>query len=173
MHGGDTVKSASAAILLVALSIASTIPLGRLVFARSAAPSPEVGAGDTQPSAEEQQIVTKEREGLDALKSGNVQLFADLTAEDGVFIDAQGPATKAQVVKNVAAFTLTEYSMDDLKFVALSKDSGLITYKIHEKGISHGKEFDARAYVSSIWTKKGKNWQCIFSQETGARQPSS
>jgi ketosteroid isomerase-like protein len=121
----------------------------------------------------EQQVVTKEREGLDALKSGNVQHFADLTAEDAILIDAQGPATKAQVVKNVAAFTLTEYSMDDLRFVELSKDSGLITYKIHEKGISHGKEFDAHAYVSSIWTKKGKNWLCVFSQETGARQSSS
>ncbi len=166
-------KLRSAAILLVALGIASTISLGRLAFAMSAAPSFEAAAGDTQPSATEQQIVSKEREGLDALKSGNVQRFADLTDEDGVFIDAEGPATKAQVMKNVAAFTLTEYSMDDLKFVALSKDSGLITYKIHEKGISHGKEFDARAYVSSIWTKKGKNWLCIFSQETGARQPSS
>jgi hypothetical protein len=162
-------KSRSAIILLVALSIVSTIPLARLVSARSAPASFDSGSGDTQPSPTEQQIVTKEREGLDALKSGNVQHFADLTAEDAILIDAQGPATKAQVVKNVAAFTLTEYSMDDLKFVALSKDSGLITYKIHEKGISHGKEFDARAYVSSIWTKKGKNWQCIFSQETGAR----
>jgi hypothetical protein len=166
-------KSPTAAILLVALSIAGTIPLARHVFARSSAPSLDPGAADTQPSAMEQQVVTKEREGLDALKSGNVQKFADLTAEDGVFIDAQGSATKAQVVKNVAGFTLTEYSMDDLKFVALSKDSGLITYKIHEKGISHGKEFDAHAYVSSIWTKKGKNWQCIFSQETGARQGAS
>jgi hypothetical protein len=166
-------KSPSAKILLVALSIASTIPLAHLAFARSAAPAFGPGAGDTQPSAMEQQVVTKEREGLDALKSGNIQKFADLTAEDAILVDAQGPATKAQVVKNVAAFTLTEYSMDDLRFVELSKDSGLITYKIHEKGISHGKEFDARAYVSSIWTKKGKNWQCIFSQETGARQPSS
>ena len=162
-------KSRSAIILLVALGIASTIPLSHLVSARSAPPSFEAAAGDTQPSSMEQQIVTREREGLDALKSGNVQHFADLTAEDAILIDAQGPATKAQVVKNVAAFTLTEYSMDDLKFVALSKDSGLITYKIHEKGISHGKEFDAHAYVSSIWTKKGKNWLCIFSQETGAR----
>ena|SRR5277367_2218043 len=162
-------KSRSSIIVLVVLSIASTVSIARLAFAKAAPSSIGPNGADSQPSAMEQQIVSKEREGLDALRAGNVQRFADLTAEDGIFIDAQGPASKAQVVKNVAGFTLSEYSMDDLKFVALSKDSGLITYKIHEKGISHGKEFDAHAYVSSIWTKKGKNWLCIFSQETGAR----
>jgi ketosteroid isomerase-like protein len=166
-------KSPSAVILIVALGVASTLSIGRLVFARSASSTIESGGDNTQPTAMEQQIVTKEREGLDALKAGDVQRFAGLNAEDGIFIDAQGPATKEQVVKNVAAFKLSEYSMDDLKFVALSKDSGLITYKIHEKGTSHGKDFDAHAYVSSIWTKKGKTWLCIFSQETGARQGSS
>jgi hypothetical protein len=162
-------KSPKAMILLAALCIAGSIAIGHRVFARSAPPSFEPGSGDTQPTAMEQQIVTKEREGLDALRAGNIQRFADLTDENAILIDAQGPASKDQVVKNVAGFTLSEYSMDDLKFVPLSKDSGLITYKIHEKGASHGKEFDARAYVSSIWTKKGKNWLCTFSQETGAR----
>jgi ketosteroid isomerase-like protein len=166
-------KSRSAMLLVIALCIAGTIPLGRRVFAGTMFSSFESGGGDTQPSATEQQIVTKEREGLDALRAGNLQRFADLTDEDAIFIDSQGPATKAQVVKNVAGFRLTEYSMDNLKFVSLSKDSGLITYTIHEKGISHGKEFDTHAYVSSLWTKKGKNWLCIFSQETGARQPGS
>jgi ketosteroid isomerase-like protein len=166
-------KSLSAMILIVALGIASILSIGRLVFARSATSTIESGGDNAQPTAMEQQIVTKEREGLDALKAGDVQRFAGLNADDGIFIDAQGPATKEQVVKNVAGFKLSEYSMDDLKFVALSKDSGLITYKIHEKGTSHGKDFDAHAYVSSIWTKKGKGWLCIFSQETGARQGSS
>jgi hypothetical protein len=97
-----------------------------------------------------QQIVAKEREGLDALKIGNVQAFADLTAEEAVFVDAAGLATKAEVVKNVAGFTLTDYSMEDVRFVPLSAESGLISYKIHERGVSHGHEFAAQAYISSI-----------------------
>jgi hypothetical protein len=117
----------------------------------------------------QQQVVAKEREGLDALKSGNLEIFGNLTADDAVLIDAHGPAGKAQVMKNVAGFKLTDYSMDDVKFVLLSPKSGLITYKIGEKGVSHGKEFTAQAYVSSIWTKRGRNWVCVFSQETGAK----
>jgi hypothetical protein len=117
----------------------------------------------------QQQITTAEREGLDALKAGNVDDFASHTAEEAVFVDAHGPASKAQVVKNVSDFRLTDYSMDDIHFVELSPKSGLIVYMITEKGISHGKEFSARAYVSSIWAQQGGKWVCLFSQETGVR----
>jgi hypothetical protein len=86
----------------------------------------------------EQQIVAKEREGLDALKTGNLELFGHLTADDAVLVDAHGPASKAQVLKNVAGFSLTDYSLEDVRFVPLSAKSGLITYKLTEKGISHG-----------------------------------
>jgi hypothetical protein len=59
--------------------------------------------------------------------------------------------------------------MEDVKFVQISSKSGLITYKIRESGTSHGKEFTAQAYVSSIWTKRRGNWVCVFSQESIAK----
>jgi len=73
------------------------------------------------------------------------------------------------VLKNVAGFRLVDYSMDNVQFPPLSSKSGLITHKISEKGTSHGKEFTAQAYVSSIWAKRKGKWVCVFSQETGAR----
>src|SRR5208282_4057707 len=129
--------------------------------------------GDSQASGGslQQQIVAKEREGLDALKTSNLEIFANLTAEEAVFVDAAGLATKADVMKNVAGFTLTDYSMEDVRFVPLSAESGLISYKIHEKGVSHGHEFAAQAYVSSIWAQRAGKWICLFSQETAARMP--
>jgi len=117
----------------------------------------------------EQQIVSKEREGLDALKAGNLEVFGSLTADDAVLIDAHGPATKKQVLKNVAGFKLVDYSMDNVNFLAISTKSGLITYRISEKGSSHGKDFAAQAYVSSVWTKRKGRWVCVFSQETAAK----
>ena len=122
-------------------------------------------------SVMKQQIVAKEREGLEALKSGKLELFGDLTADDAVFVDAAGPATKAQVMSNVAGFQLTEYSMDDVRFVAISEKAGLISYTITEKGVSHGHEFAAHVYVSSVWAERGGKWVCLFSQETAARPP--
>jgi len=131
-----------------------------------------VGTGSTQqPRTDTQRdaIVAHERAGLDALKSGDVKAFADSTAEDAVFVDAAGPASKAEVVRNVAGFRLTDYTMSDIRFVPLGKDSGLIVYRLTESGTSHGHEFTAKVIVSSIWTKHGGKWLCEFSQETAAR----
>lgn len=159
----------SALIAVAVILFSTTLLLARpKAFAASALPFGPRIAGPSDTSLE-QQVVAKEREGLDALKSGNLELFGNLTADDAVLVDAHGPATKAQVLKNVAEFTLSDYSMDNLQFVPLSPNSGLITYKISEKGVSHGKECAAQAWVSSVWAQRGNKWLCVFSQETGAR----
>ncbi|HEX2775960.1 MAG TPA: nuclear transport factor 2 family protein [Candidatus Acidoferrales bacterium] len=164
-------KITSVLIVVVAISMSSALFLGRPKVSAAGTPSPESRVSKTSDASLEQQIVAKEREGLDALKAGNLERFANLTADDGVFVDAQGPASKATVVKNVAGFTLSEYSMENIQFVPISANSGLITYKIYEKGASHGKEFAAQAYVSSIWMERGSEWVCLFSQETAVRLP--
>ena len=102
-------------------SIAASVPI---------APARAEAADDSL----EQQIVAKEREGLDALKAGDLTLFGNLTADDAVFVDSRGPAGKAQVMSNVAGFRITEYTMADVKYLRISRDSGLISYKITEKG---------------------------------------
>jgi ketosteroid isomerase-like protein len=164
-------KTASVLIVIAAIAICSAVSLGWFKNSAVAATSLEFRESSDNDSSIEHQIVAKEREGLETLKTGNLEQFANLTADDAVFVDAMGPASKAQVVKNVAGFTLTDYSMDDIRYVPLSGKSGLITYKISEKGVSHGKQFEAQAYISSIWTKRGKGWLCLFSQETAAKQP--
>jgi len=113
--------------------------------------------------------MAQERAGLDALKTGDLAAFANSTAEDAVFVDSQGSASKALVMQHVIGFHLHDYTISDVKFVQLSSDSGLIVYKIAESGDSHGKEFTAKVYVSSIWAKRDGKWQCLFSQETGAK----
>ena len=162
-------KSALPLILVAATVISAAVCLARPNFSDPSAPSLQSSGVKTSEASLQQQIVAKERQGLDALKAGNVDLFGDLTAEDAVFVDSQGPATKAQLLKNVTGFRLTEYSIEDVRFVPISPNSGLISYKITEKGISHGKEFAAQVYVSSVWAQRGPQWVCLFSQETAAK----
>jgi ketosteroid isomerase-like protein len=165
-------KTAIAAIVTAVLTISGTFILLRPRISFAAGQPVESLDAKAGENSLEQKIVAKEREGLDALKAGNVDLFASLTADDAVLVDAQGPASKskAQVVKNVAVFRLTDYTMEDVKFLPLSGKSGLITYKISETGNSHGREFVARAYISSIWAERGGKWFCLFSQETVTKQ---
>jgi len=115
------------------------------------------------------QIAAKERQELDALKSGNHEEFAALLADDAVFVDAHGTASKAEVVKHTADLRLEEFTIEDVRFVPVSSDSGLIAYKLTEKGSSHGKAFSEQVYVSALWAMRAGKWVCLFSQESAAR----
>jgi Domain of unknown function (DUF4440) len=158
------------AATLAVVAISGALFRARPRFSAAAPTSPSSYVSSVDASSLRQQIVSKEREGLEALKAGNVERFGDLTADEAVMVDDHGPATKSQVLKNVAGFTLTDYSMEDVRFVPISPNSGLISYKITEKGVSHGRDFTAQVYVSSVWTERGDKWLCLFSQETTARQ---
>jgi hypothetical protein len=123
-------------------------------------PSPSVLLGDIEAS---------ERRGLDALKTGDLATFGGSTAQEAVFIDPHGIAGKAEVMANVTKFRLEDYAMEDVRLVPLPGNCGLIAYKLTERGTSHGREFKATVYVSSIWEMQGGRWMCLFSQETGVK----
>ena len=159
------VKTASTLIAIAAVSLCAVLTSGA---SRASFAGPRLAALDSNAEAMKQQILAKEREGLDALKAGNVARFGELTADEAILVDSSGPASKAQVLKNVAGFQLMDYSIDNVQFLPLSPDTGLIQYKIDEKGVSHGHEFAAKAYVSSIWTERDHQWLCLFSQESAA-----
>jgi len=115
------------------------------------------------------QVIASERAGLDALKSGDLAAFSDSIPDEAVFVDAAGPAAKSQVVKNVAEFHLSDYTMSNIQVVPLSPSSGLIVYRLAESGTSHGKNFSANTIISSIWARRNGKWVCLFSQETAAK----
>jgi hypothetical protein len=149
-------KKFSALILALAVAIPAAVVLAH----------PSLAQGSLQ-----DQVVSHERMGLDALKTGDLTLFANLTADDAVFVDDHGPADKATVVQNTSQFRLTDYTMANIKFVAISPAAGLISYDMTENGTSHGREFSAHVFVSSVWAERAGKWVCLFSQETAARQP--
>jgi Domain of unknown function (DUF4440) len=131
-----------------------------------------LSVGHARPATEDSlqtQIVAREREELDSLKTGDAQTFAGLLADEAVFVDSRGTAGKAEVVSHVTDFRLLEYSLEEVRFVPLSEKSGIIAYKLIQKGSSHGHEFTATAYASAVWVKREGKWVCVFSQETAAR----
>jgi hypothetical protein len=116
----------------------------------------------------QQQVLAAETSALDHLKNGDYSLFADMLDPTAIFVDAAGQATKQQVVRSVANFKLSSYTIESPQFQQLSPTSGLISYKITETGTSRGRELTARVYISSIWSNASGHWQCTFSQESVA-----
>jgi uncharacterized protein DUF4440 len=128
-----------------------------------------LGASNDANEALRSAIVENEQRELDCLKTGDMRLFAGLIADDAVFVNPGGMAGKAEVVKNASEVRLKSYSMEDIRFVSISPESGMITYKLTENGVAHGKEFSAQVYASALWVQRDGKWVSLFSQETPAR----
>jgi hypothetical protein len=122
-----------------------------------------------EPTSLQHQIVTKETEELNCLKNGDIQCFADLIADNAVFLDSHGSANKQQVIAHVTGLRLTDFSINEVRYVPLGDRSGLIAYKLTEKGVANGREFSSQAFVSAIWAERDGRWVTLFSQETPAR----
>lgn len=109
------------------------------------------------PSQLQADIVAKERQELEALKNRNVQEFSDLLADEAIFMDSHGSATKTEVVTSLNGMKLFEYSMADIKFVSVSPQSGVIAYKLTQKGREQGKDFADTVYASALWVSPAQN----------------
>lgn len=120
-------------------------------------------------NSQKQQIEAKEREEIDALKTGDKAAFSNLIAGDAVFVDSRGTANNDEVVSHVTDFRVLEYSIEDLQFVSVSQDTGVIAYKLKLKATGQRGEFTATQYASAVWTKRQGQWVCLFSQETPAK----
>ncbi len=145
---------------------AALLLIGALFLIAATLHSQAIHAAADKTGALRDQIAAQERAELDALKSGDIPAFGAFIAEDAIFADASGAANKAEVVKNIANMRLTDFAMTDIRFVALSPDSGLIVYRLAESGSSHGKDFTAKVMVSALWARRAGKWVCLFSQET-------
>jgi Domain of unknown function (DUF4440) len=162
-------KTTFPAILPIVIALCAGLLLSAPKYAAAEPGKSNALNASSSTDALQQQIVSKEREELETFKTGDLKHFAELLADDAIFVDDHGAASKSAIVEHTAEFRLTEYSLDDVKFVPLSATSGLISYKIRERGNSHGKEFTAQVYVSALWTEQGGKMVCVFSQETAAK----
>jgi hypothetical protein len=162
-------KTTFPSTLVIVVALCANLLLAAPKYAAAEPEKPNSFYARSSADSLQQQIVFKEREELECLKTGDLKRFAELLADDAIFVDDHGSVSKSEIVEHTAEFRLTEYTIDDVKFVALSTTSGLISYKIRQRGNSHGKEFTAQVYVSALWAERGGKMVCVFSQETAAK----
>jgi ketosteroid isomerase-like protein len=114
------------------------------------------------------EIVAQERAGLEALKSGDVAKVGAAMTDDAVFVDANGILRKPELLKLLGDVKLKDYTMSDVRFVPVSPDNGAVSYTLTESGTRQGHAFSAKVFVSSVWVRNGRQFQCVFSQKTAA-----
>ncbi len=134
---------------------------------QAALPQMPMNGGDVN----RDQIIAGERAELEALKSGDMATVGAALTDDAVFVDANGILRKPELLKLLGDMKLKDYTMSDVRFVPVSPDNGVVTYTLTESGTRQGQAFSAKLFVSSAWVRNGRQFQCVFSQQTAAVAP--
>jgi hypothetical protein len=120
-------------------------------------------------AAELGQLTILEKQVLEAWKNQNLSTLQSLLRDDYVQIAGPGPErmTKAEVLKAVPQARITDYTLEDIRFVRLNRDAAILTYKLTLKGLPDDKGLFANpAYVSASWVHQETAWLSVFRQWT-------
>jgi hypothetical protein len=112
-------------------------------------------------------IIGQERKVWDAFKKGDAATIKRLYSDDYVEPLSSGTRlTKKVLLKELANITLSDYSLDEIAVIPLSKDVALITYRAMQKGTFGGTTLPSPVQGSTVWVNRGGHWLLAFHQET-------
>jgi hypothetical protein len=124
---------------------------------------------DQKPSPVLGQLTILEKQILEALKNHNAGTLQSLLRDDYAEISGPGPGrmSKMEVLKALPRLRITDYTMEDVRFLSLDRDAGILTYKLSLK-VPPGEQehFATPAYVSSTWVRQDLSWLSVFRQWT-------
>lgn len=79
--------------------------------------------------------------------------------------------TKKDVISKMHYIDVEKYDPENIKVRLPSRDTALITYDLKAKASIAGHGIPKSQYVSSLWVRKGDQWQLLFHQATPATHP--
>lgn len=129
---------------------------GMLLAANPASDSPVV------------QAVKKEINALnEAFKKQDAATIKRLMADDHICIACyHGVQTKAEQLKHLGDYKLTEYQPGEMKVIVVGPDTAIVTYAVKLKGTYKGTPLPPKNFVVAVWVKRGDQWQEVSYQET-------
>lgn len=135
-------------------------PAGNANAAASATPTPA-------PAVSADEIINRERQLSDAVRSKNLDAFTAATADDMLYVTADGVYEKARTLEILRKLDLTEYTLSDFRVVAADKDAAVVTYKTSLKGSYEGQPLPpGQQYESSAWVNRGGRWLNVYHQDS-------
>jgi hypothetical protein len=114
----------------------------------------------------EQTLLDKEEETCDRSIRRDWTGWEGLISDNALAVYSDGYATKADVLEAIKTMVDGHCVMDRVKFNAISKKAGLITYRMTQDWKEAGKTQTRQYYVSSLWLNRGGKWISSFWQET-------
>jgi hypothetical protein len=105
-----------------------------------------------------------------AEKQHNKKFFETSLDNGLVFVAYNGLVfTKGKLLQSMQYIDVNHYSMENFKTRSLGPGAALVTYDLKINATIAGSQLPAKQYASSVWLRKGADWQLIFHQSTPAR----
>jgi Domain of unknown function (DUF4440) len=133
-----------------------------------------VGFGQKKMSNDDKvkaQIIALEKSGWEAWKNKNASWFEDNVSENFLGINSDGINNKEQTVKSTPTdCEIKSYSLDNFRFVMLSKDVALLNYTATQDGVCAGKKIAPQVRATVNYVKRGTKWLEALYMETPVAQ---
>lgn len=123
-------------------------------------------APGTRLTSFEQTILDREKETCDRAIRRDFTGWEALLSNNALAVYSNGYATKAEVLEAIKTMIGGHCIMDKVKFTAINKKAGLITYRMTQDWEEGGKAQSRQYYISSLWMNRGGRWTTSFWQET-------
>jgi hypothetical protein len=104
----------------------------------------------------------------EALKHKDKKAYAELLADDyqGVEVDGKGERNKIQVLSELAAENVFDYTLWGFKLIPLDPDAVLAIYESTMQFPPKAQVRYTRVYISELWVKRAGQWKVLHYQET-------
>jgi len=120
-------------------------------------------------SSTEKMLGTKERATWQAWKDRDAKGLGSVMTDDAINI-AGGSMDKGKdkIVAEVKGCEVKGFSLSDISYTWLDKDTVILTYNATQDATCGGSKVPEKVIATSIWQKKGGQWVTPFHQETPA-----
>ena len=111
-------------------------------------------------------LMAAEKGLLDSLAKHDASSFFALIAPGAWSVDETGVMNMDEFKKNWAQVKVESFTPSDMKVVPVDATSGIVTYKLDQKGSFNGEPFQPTVYASTTWVNRSGKWVAVFHQES-------
>jgi len=128
--------------------------------------------GQLRNKSDEDKIVQMEKQLWEAWKNHKSEPFNQYLSSGSVSVTPAGLEDKTKTLEEMSQSDckVESFSLENTKVTWVNRDTALLTYKGNQDAVCKGQKIPSSVWASSIWVKRGSQWQAMFHQETATEE---
>ncbi len=151
--------------------LAVWLSTGAAAQAPPAATAPKPTAAGPDRTATERALVANERKLYEAVVNGDKATFSSLVSSDGVAADSSGFVPTKMFASVLDQIKVTKWDIVNPQVIWIDPTSAVVAYVWTGAGTFQGQPLPAKAFASTVWTRKSGKWLAVYHQQTSAAKP--